>query len=789
MHRTRRGLLVAFFLALVLTCGYLALDWWIALPEGQVAEYVGRSSCAGCHAQEARKWSLSDHAQAMAPATPTTVLGDFEHAKFTHFGVTSTMFHRGDRFFITTDGPSGRMETFAIKYTFGYRPLQQYLVEFPDGRLQCLPVAWDTQGKHWFHLYPHEAIPWTDELHWTKPLQNWNYMCADCHSTNLQKNYTLATDRYHTTFSEINVSCETCHGPGSIHVGLARSHKIFWDRRYGYGLPRLKGPNPRVEIETCAPCHARRRLVYPDYKPGEKFLDHYLPEMLDSEVYWPDGQIRDEDYEYGSFIQSRMYHEQVRCTNCHDPHTMHVKFKDGPTITDNRLCEQCHLPAKFDTPAHHHHPDASKPGTLCIQCHMPTTTYMVVDPRLDHSIRIPRPDLTVALGIPNACNKCHHDASKGETPQWAQAKVQQWYGEHRGPEHFAYAIAAGRQGKPEGRDKLQAVLRRKDLNAMVRASALLLLSSYGLDAVRWAAEDTLEDPEELVRVAAVRSLQDLDRKELARLLMPKLLDPVRAVRVEAAQILSVLPPSAFDPPYQAAFDRALGEFVAAQHALAEQTAAHVSMGIIDTNREHALQEDAARQMEAGVDRSAVSGLIETARKSSKSAEEEYQTALRINAGCIPARVNLAMLLNEQGRNAEAEKQFRAVIGLGAKIAQVYYSLGLLLAEDESRLDEVAKILGQAAALAPKNARIHYNFGLALQKLGRPAEAERELRSALDLAPRTPDFLNALATLYIQQQRWPQAIDCAKQLVQLAPENIDFQRLLAQIRAMQKRGGR
>ena len=185
--------------------------------------------------------------------------------------------------------------------------------------------------------------------------------------------------------------------------------------------------------------------------------------MLDSEVYWPDGQIRDEDYEYGSFIQSRMYHEQVRCTNCHDPHTMHVKFKDGPKITDNRLCAQCHLPAKFDTPAHHHHPDASKPGTLCIQCHMPTTTYMVVDPRLDHSIRIPRPDLTVALGIPNACNKCHHDAAKGETPQWAQAKVQQWYGEHRGPEHFAYAIAAGRQGKPEGRDKLQAVLRRKDL--------------------------------------------------------------------------------------------------------------------------------------------------------------------------------------------------------------------------------------------------------------------------------------------------------------------------------------
>jgi predicted CXXCH cytochrome family protein len=646
-------------------------------------------------------------------------------------------------------------------------------------------VAWDTQHKRWFHLYPHEAIPSTDELHWTRPLQNWNYMCADCHSTNLQKNYDLTTNRYHTTFSEINVSCETCHGPGSIHVALAQSHKVFWDRRYGYGLPHLKDSNPRVQIESCAPCHARRRLVYPDYRPGEKFLDHYMPELLDSEAYYPDGQIRDEDYEYGSFIQSRMYHEQVRCSNCHDPHTMHVKFKEGPTIKDNRLCAQCHLPTQFDTPAHHHHPDASKPGTLCIQCHMPTTDYMVVDPRLDHSIRIPRPDLTVSLGIPNACNKCHHDTSKGETPQWAQAKVQQWYGEHRGPEHFTYAIAAGRQGKPEGREKLQTLLRRKDLNAMVRASALILLSGYGADAVQWAAVDALEDPEELVRVAAVRSLQDQARQDLARWLIPKLRDPVRAVRIEAARILSVLPPSAFDPQQQSAFDAALAEFITAQHALAEQTAAHVTLGIIDLNRQHALQEDATRQMETGADRAAVAPLVEAARSFAKHAEEEDQTALRIDSTCIPARVNLAMLLNEQGRNDEAEKQFRTVIRLNPKIAEVYYSLGLLLAEDEKRLDEAAKVLGRATDLAPKNARIHYNRGLALQKLGRAAEAERELRLALDLAPRSPDFLNALAILCVQQHRWPEAAAYAQQLVRVSPEQPQFQQLLAQIRRWER----
>jgi tetratricopeptide (TPR) repeat protein len=313
------------------------------------------------------------------------------------------------------------------------------------------------------------------------------------------------------------------------------------------------------------------------------------------------------------------------------------------------------------------------------------------------------------------------------------------------------------------------------------------LSGYGTDAVQAAAVDALEDPEELVRAAAVRSLQDQDRQELARWLMPKLRDPVRAVRTEAARILSVLPPSEFDPPQQTAFDAALAEFITAQHAVAEQPAAHVTLGIIDSNRQHALQEESLRQMEAGADRAAVAPLVAAARSFAERVEEEDQTALRIDATCIPARVNLAMLLNEQGRNAAAEKQFRTVIRLNPRIAEVYYSLGLLLAEDEKRLDEAAKILGQAAELAPNNARIHYNRGLALQKLGRPAEAERELRWALELAPRTPDFLHAMAILYVQQQRWPEAAAYAERLVRVSPEQPQFQQLLARIRRWEREG--
>lgn len=737
----------------------VAADWWRSSPADGTSEYVGRGQCVRCHAGEVGRWTGSDHDLAMQPATRQSMLGDFNDCRYTHYGVTSRMFRQGERFMVTTDGPDGRQQTYPIKYAFGVRPLQQYLVEFPDGRVQCLPLAWDTVGRRWFHLYPNEPIPHTDELHWTRPLQNWNYMCADCHSTNLQRNFDLKQNRYHTTFSEINVSCETCHGPGGLHVRLADRWSLFWDRRRGYGLPRLKDPSNRVEVETCAPCHARRRIVYPGFQAGGKFLDYYLPEMLDTESYWPDGQIRDEDYEYSSFIQSRMYHNNVRCSNCHDPHSMRVKFKDGPTIRDNRLCGQCHVPAKYDSPAHHHHPDAAKPGTLCIECHMPKTTYMVVDPRLDHSIRIPRPELTVDLGIPNACTGCHHDQAKGETPQWAVDKVRAWYGPLKGPPHFAYAIAAGRQGKPQGASLLEAVARRKDASAIVRASALALLARYGNDAVEVLAADALKDPEALVRASAARALEGCPPLRLKQHLAPALTDPLRAVRTEAARVLSnvaQLPDVAFSAIEREAFDRALGEYLAGQESLADQAAAHLNIAVVKANLGRA-----------------------------DEAQQAYRDALRLDPRFIPARVNLAMLYDQLGRKKEAEHELREAIRISPNYAEAHYSLGLLLAEVPARLDEALAALTKAAELAPQNSRMHYNRGLALQTLGRTEQAEAALRKAFELAPASVDYLYALATLYAQQKRWPRAVACAEELVRMRPTDERLKQFLAQLQQMAK----
>jgi tetratricopeptide (TPR) repeat protein len=738
----------------------VAADWWIALPEGETPQYVGRATCARCHPKETELWTGSDHDRAMERATAKTVLGNFEDQKLTHFGVTSTMSRRGDRFFMTTEDRRGQMTTFPIKYTFGVRPLQQYLVEFPDGRVQCLPVAWDTQRKRWFHLYPDERIPPQDPLHWTRSLQNWNYMCAECHSTNLQKNYRLASNTYHTTWSEIDVSCETCHGPGSLHVKLADSNSLFWDRRYGYGLPKLKDVDSRVEIETCAPCHARRRIVYPGYRPGGKLLDHYMVELLDSDLYYADGQIREEDYEYGSFVQSRMYHKNVRCSNCHDPHTARIKFADphSPKIkyTDNRLCGQCHLPTKYDTPQHHHHPQTTRPGSHCVECHMPETSYMVVDPRRDHSLRIPRPELTVALGIPNACNGCHHDAKKGETAQWAASQVEKWYDKRKEPPHFAYALAAGREGKPEAEKPLAALVRRKELPAIVRASAISLLGRYQSAHAVAAAALGLDDPDELVRVAAVRSLSYLPLAERYERLAASLSDPVRAVRTEAARLLANVPRRNLSADRAEAFDAAMAEYLAAQKAVEDQPAAHLNLAVVATDQ---------RDLD--------------------KAQAEYETALRIDPEFLPARINLAMLCNERGERTAAEKEFREVLRLDPKMGEAYYSLGLLVAEDEKRLEEAIGLLAKAAKLIPQNPRVHYNYGLALQKIGRPKEAEEALLAAHRLVPQGTDYLNALAIFYLQQKHWERATTAARELVRIEPANPDWQALLEHIQAQVK----
>ncbi len=716
--------------------------------------YVDNQTCAECHQKAFADWIGSDHQMAMALPTDDTVRGDFNNTQFTNYGLNTRFFKNDGKFMVNTETSDGGLADYEIKYTFGIKPLQQYLIEFPGGRLQTLGTAWDTDKRNWFHIYSNERIKPDDPLHWTRVYQNWNLMCADCHSTNLRKNYDPQTETYKTTWDVINVSCQSCHGPGSEHVKWARrgeSRKSSKSEAIGL-LVNLKSAAPHDQINACLPCHTRRARITADDWAGRPLLDTFLPALLTEQIYYADGQFLDEDYEYGSFLQTKMYSDGVRCVDCHEPHTLKKKAEG------NALCTLCHseradrrfpklIPKVYDTTAHHFHKPDSQ-GAQCVNCHMPARNYMVVDTRRDHSFRIPRPDLTIKIGTPNACNGCHKD----KTPKWAAEAVAKWYGPNRRQEsHYGEVIAAGRARKPEAAAQLMALVRDKNIPAIVRATALDLMQSYGPE-VNQVMVDATKDPEPLVRVTAVDGLDRLTDDEKISVVTPLLSDPIRAVRIQAARVLTSAPFERLEAARRREFDSALAEYKLAQIYNADIPSGNLNLAVVETNL-----------------------------KQFDSAIEHYKKAIRLDPTFLPARVNLGNLYNQLGRNAEAETEFREAIARSPNNGELHYSLGLLLAE-EKRLDESSAELARAAALLPDHSRVLYNYALVLQQSNKSKEAEAVLLKGYKLNSQDLDLLNALARFYVQQEKWDQALTYARALVKLTSGAPGPTQLMKQIEA-------
>jgi Flp pilus assembly protein TadD len=720
------------------------------------ATYVGAALCTECHAQAAEAWRHSHHAQAMQEANPSTILGDFRSGRFTKDGLTSGFYLKDGKPYVRTDGPDGKLDDYPIAYTFGVFPLQQYLAPFPNGRLQSLVIAWDSRskqqgGQQWFHLYPNQKMPHSDPLHWTGRNQTWNYMCADCHSTNLRKNYDLAKDSYDTTWSEINVSCESCHGPGSNHIAWAQSRKnsdakeggtrgLIVQLKSGRGMWKLdessnstthwKGPpRTRTELETCAPCHSRRHPIKSDHQAGEPFLDAYLPSLLDDGVYFADGQIQEEDYEYGSFVQSKMYSEGVTCSDCHNPHSLDLRSRDL-----NSVCGQCHLLAKFGAAEHHRHKTDSA-GAVCVNCHMPARTYMVKDVRRDHSFRVPRPDLSIAYGTPNACNECHSN----KPAKWAEDAVARWYGPGRRHEpHFVEALDAARRGLPEAEKLLAALITDTSKPAIARATALSLVPQYLSSISLPAVQAGLADSDALVRIAAVGALWPLSVRERIQLAAPLLSDSVRAVRIESARLLAGSPPELFRQDQKAVLDSAVSERIESEMVSAERPESHMNLATLYT------------QM----------GRI-------NEAEHELQTALRLDPSYLPVMVNLADLYRIQQREGDAEKLLEKAIALAPNAAEPIHALGLLKARLGHHQEALA-LFAKAAQLQPGTIRYAYVYGVALHSYGDVDKAIAVLKKAHDTRPADRDVLMALIAFQRDKGDVSSAIAYAEKLIQLNP---------------------
>jgi predicted CXXCH cytochrome family protein len=598
-------------------------------------------------------------------------------------------------------------------------------------------------------------------------------MCAECHSTNLQKNYDLVTNTFNTTWSEIDIGCQACHGPGSNHVEWAQSVDETDSQQYKFedmGLEvNMKADDSHRQIEACARCHARRNGLRKNYQYGKPLMDDYVPQVLIDPFYYPDGQILDEVYVYGSFVQSKKYKKGIRCTDCHDPHTARL-HEYG-----NELCISCHsspppqdytnLKDKdYNSATHHFHKEDS-PGSQCVECHMHETKYMAVDPRRDHSFQIPRPDLSAKLNIPNACNRCHEDKSA----QWAADIINEVHPstqEKREKEiHFAEVFAAGQAHKPEAQTGLFKIINNRDKPAIIRATALNILSGYrNKDAVDVTAMVLLDD-EPLVRYEAVKGISRLIPKEMREdeqekkysLLVPLLKDKTLAVRSETARALTEVPAKLFNKLNIEDFKKALDEYIERQASIADRPESHLNLGLIYQNM----------------------GQYE-------KAEASYKTGIRIVNDFMPVRFNLANLYNKTGRNNEAEQQFREIIEIEPENSEAHYSLGLLLAE-MNKLDEAIESLGRAAELMPDRARVHYNYALSLRHIGRNEDALSEMIKAHEIDPSDPGIVQAITIFYIQEKQWEQALPFAEKLVALAPKAQGPEQMLKQIQQAIKAG--
>lgn len=806
---------IALSLSLVIlmaVAGYFAADYYRSSPDEMNARFIGRETCAQCHQPQMTSFEGSDHDLAMDLANESTVLADFNDQTIEHYGKTSRMFRDGDKFMVNTDGPDGEMRDYEVKYVFGVRPLQQYMVEIdrPEdakdnevGRVQVLRISWDTNKKSWFYLMPpdvDEHIESNDPLHWTGITQNWNASCASCHSTNVHKNFTPSIAEYRTTFSEIDVSCEACHGPASYHVELANRQGPFWDRKHGFGLAKLKGKSNVPQVETCAPCHSRRVEINSDFQPGCNFDDYFATQVISDPIYHVDGQVRDEDYVYGSFIQSKMYHNDVRCTDCHDPHTAKVK------MTGNTLCTSCHQnqhPAgKYDTPNHHHH-EPGQPGSFCVDCHMPATTYMMLDHRRDHSFRVPRPDLSVSLGTPNACSSCHIDESKladrtSELPlrqylDWIIAAeqgddvvkaeldrtneamkkaVDDWYAEAPANQRTRYyeQLAIGLSQKPESQELLLKLALDQSAPAMLRASAATGLASDTSEVSLDVAIEALGDSDPKVVAAAILRLdveigQIADRlqyaenrgdatapfKKVASALTPLFSHPSIRVRREAARVFATLAPTTrsqlSSPRQRIDFDKAINELEQSWLIGNDRASAHMMLG----------------------------GLHEMLQEYEK-AKNDYRTAISAERNVAGPRSNLASILDQETNQLRSQMQSMQRQSGGVQAGQ----MRSVLTDIQSRQQKVAELRAQEHILLENDIRrsqglpnthsLHYRYAMSAYLQRDLETTEEHLKLAYEQQPETTTYLVGLAAFYIEKQDPVEALFYIEQLLEQDPNH-------------------
>lgn len=669
---------------------FIILTLLSALFAEEPLTYVGEKACAECHSKEMHEWQGSHHDLAMMVADEKSVKGDFNNATFNYNGIITTFYKKDGKYMVRTDSEDGTLKDYEISYTFGIYPLQQYMIKFPKGKIQVMDIAWDSRskeegGQRWYHIHVDDNVTAGDVLHWTGQNLNWNYMCADCHSTNLKKNYDVETKSYHTTWDIINVSCEACHGPASKHllwsknqelnvtnkgfpVSLKRKQKV-WDN----DTTTLKSLLTDNEINVCAKCHSRRSQVDDNYVPGDAFHDHYLPVTLQESLYFPDGKIQDEVYVYDSFLQSKMYEKGVTCTDCHNPHTLNRRAEG------DKVCFQCHQTETYTSTAHHKHKEGST-GASCVSCHMPARTYMGVDSRNDHSFRVPRPDLSVEMKeIPNACNLCHTD----KDASWAADAMRSWYGKTPvGKQNFAHSMKALRTNSQDAPKQLYTVL-MSDAPTIAKATVTEYLGNYPSKQTYTTTLQMLRNSDPMIRRSALQSLEVFPPKMRMKKTFEMLSDPIKIVRMEAARQLSAFSLGQLDKDKKEVLKKAFDEYEKVLLFTAERPESQLSLAMFFVNR-----------------------------KMPEKAEKAYVESMRLQPKFVPAYINYSNFLVQQGENKKAFEILQKGLDNVPNIAILHHALGLWYVRNKEPKKAISE-LKKSVELDKDNARFSYVYAVSI----------------------------------------------------------------------------
>ncbi|MCU4676243.1 multiheme c-type cytochrome [Catenovulum sp. 2E275] len=716
--------------------------------------FLGSSECKSCHLEEYQSWQQSDHFKAMQAPTAEFVLGDFNNKTVEFHKIKTRFFKDKNQFLINTVGKDGKPETYPVQYTFGHYPLQQYILDIGNGHLQAFNVAWDSRpksegGQRWYHLQPDENISPEHPFFWAGHFQNWNTRCADCHSTNVIRGYNPQQMSYHTQFSEINVACEACHGPGSAHVKLANAGqltpdnlalaftkdvKVNWTWAKDDPIANPDDTRPTQHIDMCGGCHSRRMLLE-DIEVGASYHNQYRLELLTENTYFDDGQIQDEVFVLGSFLQSKMHQNGVTCQNCHNPHS-------GQLVAQgNALCAQCHAANVFDTPEHHHHPIDSK-GAECVSCHMPTRTYMGVDDRRDHSFKVPHPDVA-GPDKPNACTNCHQDKDN----HWAAQSLAKW-SVNTVQLDWVKANKLARHQDASAVNQIAASANNQTFPAIIRATLYQSLAAFPSQQSLQAAQIGLQDNNPLVRRSAVSGLIGFPAQYRWQLLEPLLKDKNTSVRFEvAATLLDVvgsLPSSA---------QTKVADLIDEYEAILK------------------LSEEAPSTLVALANLAMQKGNL-------KLAEHYYQTALKITPEYIPALLNLADIYRSQGLVEKEQSLIQGALEFMPEASSVQHAYGLFLIRSK-QYNQSIPYLKAAATLPDAQPRYAYVYAVALDNVMQTSRAIEALKVANQRWPNQYDLL-ATQILFMEKVGLTAYIsEPLAQLAKIAPNAPQVQQWLRQ----------